>query len=132
MNKVFYYYLLFFLASFSLVAQGQKSISEKTEQEIRTLICHKWFPDSLQMGGEKISAKIAGIEKDFIYFHRDGTFSDPTTKPGDKNNWQYNHQTKSITTEGGVKKILVIDERILVLSADMDGEKVKIFLKKHN
>lgn len=123
-------FLTFFVSS----VFGQKSNLEKSEQEIKSLIAHKWYPDSLQIGTEKVSAKFVGIDKDFIHFHSDGTFSDDTKWPAgytpSKNKWYYNHKAKTITTDGGVKRILLITEKKLVFSADMDGQRAILFFRR--
>lgn len=135
MTKTSYLFLMSLLLTFSLSAVGQGLNPQRSEQEIRFLLTHKWFFDSVQVGNEKISAESAGEGRAFIHLRRDGTFSDASKLlegVAFNNKWYYNHKTKSITMAGEVVKVLSIDEKRLMYSMVMDGKRIIAFLKREN
>jgi hypothetical protein len=99
----------------------------QTEQETRTLLCHKWKAVSIEIQGEKESQD----EDLYITFLKDGTFidSDNGNKPS-KEKWTYNHKTKTLITGDIIKKIVTINEKELKLSTEMDGQNIIVTLKR--
>jgi len=120
------YLFIFFilLASSSFDAIGQSSL---TEQEVKTMLCHKWQAMTMEIQGEKISAD----EDLYITFLKNGTFIDSqegNNEPNEK--WTYTHSTMTITTGGIIKKILKIDDKQLKLRTKMEGQNTIVTLKR--
>ena len=122
MRKQFLFLSILLTTSISSISQ-----STPTEQETRTLLCHKWKAISIEIQGEKESQD----EDLYITFLKNGTFidSEEGNKPS-KEKWTYNHKTMTITTGDIIKKILTINEKELKISTKMDGESIILSLKR--
>jgi hypothetical protein len=100
--------ILLLLSCFQGISQTKSTVL--SEQETKSLLCHKWRVVSLTVSGEKIP-----MEKDDIYviaFFTDGRFLD--SQEGEEK-WTYNHATRTITTGNVPKKIIRITDTELVL-----------------
>ena len=122
MHQFFSFFILLLILSLSSFSQ-----SKPTEQQIKTMLCHKWKVSTIESQGEKLPAE----EDVYITFRKDGTFIDSQEggKPSD-NKWTYNHKTTTLTTGDVSKKILRITEKELKLSAKMDGQNMILTLKR--
>lgn len=127
--KLVFIITLALFSTISSTAFAQATKPQKTESEVKKSICHKWQVVSMQIQGEHVPMD-AGEDLYYLTFLQNGTFIDSQddSSPSD-NKWTYNHKTSSITTGGVVKKIVLIEEKKLVLSANMDGGKTLITLK---
>ena len=67
--KIYLFVLPFLLASLSFKAVGQSTL---TEQQVKTMLCHKWKAISMKVQGEQIPAD----EDVYITFLINGTFTD--------------------------------------------------------
>lgn len=120
-------YLLIFLAILSFLSFYAHGQSKLTEQEVKSMLCHKWQPVSMEVEGEQISLD----EELYITFLANGTFIE--FQEGDqasKSKWTYNHNTMTVTTGGVAKKILRIDDKQLKFKSNMDGQTAIVTLKR--
>jgi hypothetical protein len=108
---------------------GQPALSEKTEQEVKDMLCHKWQPVSVEEDGKTIP-----MEKEdsviYIIFLKDGTFIDYFEGNSPSNKWTYNHKTKTVTTAHEAKKIVSLNAKELVLMYKVDGSSSIITMRR--
>ena len=120
-----YFSIFFILLSFlSFNAHGQPKL---TEQEVKSMLCHKWQVLSMEVEGEQMSAD----EEIYITFLANGTFID--SQEGDqssKSKWTYSHNTMTVTTGGVAKRILNIDDKQLKFKSKMGGQTAIMTLKR--
>ena len=118
------YLFIFFtvLASSAFNAIGQ---SKLTEQEVKTLLCHKWKLVIMEVQGEQHN-----VDDDlFLTFLKDGTFIDSQDGNKPQKKWTYNHSTMTVKAVGAFK-ILKIDDKGLKLKPIEDKEIISVTLKR--
>ena len=126
-KHIFLALFLVFITAATLSAQT--TASPRTEQEIKSLLCHKWQIRILNVAGEDLPME-PGDEKSFVTYFKDGTFLVESQDGNEKDKWIYNHKNKSIKSSDVVKKIEFIDEKKLVLSITTDGLVTKMTLAR--
>lgn len=131
MKAVFFVVFATTLSTTSIKTLGQSTNSQKSEQEVKDMLCHKWYPVSMKQNGEAIP-----MEKEdsalYIIFRKDGTFIDYFEGDSPSNKWTYNHKTMTIITAHEAKKIVRIDDRELVLMYKQDGISLILTLKRYD
>lgn len=109
---------------------AQTAPDEKTEKEVKTLICHDWQVVAMELQGQSYSKEAMG-ENMFITFYTNGTLSDSMGEdPSTRTKWTYDHKTRTITSGGIEKKILSISDTEMVITATMNGQSTKATLKR--
>lgn len=104
--------LLAFILSFILlnIVSANDKVTKFTEQEIKTLLCHKWKLTFLEYKGNKkeIPSK---LPESHILFLPDGRLEEYEGKTKYTGTWSYNHTTKTITTidKDGNEKHAIIE-----------------------
>jgi|GEM_PF-3683181 len=112
--------LVTLLNTISFSVLGQTAHSQKSEQEVLNMLCHKWQPISLKINGEIIPTEKADSAL-YIIFRKDGTFIDYFEGNSPSNKWTYNHETMTITMVNQPGKIFLINDKELVLAYKKDG-----------
>jgi len=112
--------LVTLLNTISFSVLGQTAHSQKSEQEVLNMLCHKWQPISLKINGEIIPTEKADSAL-YIIFRKDGTFIDYFEGNSPSNKWTYNHKTMTITMVNQPGKIFLINDKELVLAYKKDG-----------
>src|SRR5436190_22078968 len=85
-----------------ILSLSSYSQSKPTEQQIKTMLCHKCKAVAIESHGEKVLA----TEDLYITFLKDGTFIDSQGHDPSNVKWTLNYKTMTLTTKDVVKKIL--------------------------
>jgi hypothetical protein len=90
-------YLLIFCCASLLSAFSQDASKPLAEQDVKSLLCHKWNLSYLEGMGKKIS--VPGKSPQLLLeFVKDGTLNEKAGKKNYTGKWSYNHDTHIITT----------------------------------
>lgn len=123
----------FLLASISSTIFANDVINKLSEQEIKTMLCHKWKLTFLEFKGKKKDIP-ANVPASFIGFLPDGTFYQLDGKQKYNGTWTYSHSTKTITTidKDGTEKHAIVDlgNDIFVMNGKYKGFVFNMGLKK--
>jgi len=105
----------------------------KTEQEIKSMLCHKWHLTYVEAKGKKMPAP-NDTNNDFVLFKPDGTLTEMEVgkerRPG---KWTYNHSDMTLKIDDAdgidVNKIVKITSTDLVLQSKFDNVLTKWIMK---
>ena len=120
-------FLLISLISISVSAQ-----TEKTEKEMKALLCHKWKVTAVQMDSVRVPAEKFKDKPMYLIFKADGTFIDSTMdfKEDRNSKWVYDHATKTVKADGDIMNIEKLTETELVISGKSEESVMKLYLKR--
>jgi hypothetical protein len=108
------------------------AIAQKSEQEVRTLLMHKWKITAMQLKGETIP--MTDEMSEFFVFKPNNIFIDINDNKPSKGTWAYNSKTKIITTrndnEVQLHEIVNISLTDLIMTAKTDEGMSKLLLKR--
>jgi hypothetical protein len=120
-------YLYVFLALLSFSSVTASAQSKPTEQQIRSLICHKWKAAAMELQGKEIPMT---VEEMYIAFLPDGTYVSSQEGYKSSGKWVYIHNTRTVITGGILKKIVAIDDKQLKFRSKMDGQEVIVTMNR--
>lgn len=117
-------YTLLLIILFSLKGYAQTTLAQLTEQEIKTMICHKWKLSYLEGKGKKMNIS-DNILKLYLGFKPDGSLYEIQGKKNYSGTWTYNHDTYTIVTDDRDGKenwnIVSITDKLLVVKTKFKG-----------
>jgi hypothetical protein len=106
--------------------------AQKTEQEVRKLLMHKWKITGMELKGETIPMP-DGL-REFFVFKANNIFIDINDNKPSKGTWSYNPKTQIITTkddgDAQLHEIVNISLTDLVITAKTDEGMSKLLLKR--
>jgi len=129
MNKILLFSVFLFITASSF---AQKDTT-RSEQEVKTLLCHKWKVTHIEMNGQKIPLP-PELGESSLEIIADGTLIEKDATEEIKGKWSYDHKTKILTTDDrdGIIKhvILKISETELIFKSEVDGTEMNLIMKR--
>jgi hypothetical protein len=130
--KLFVAPFLFTLFLLSSVASSEVYGQAKTEQEVKTLLCHKWLLTHMEVEGEKVEVD-EEMSDSYLVFKKDGSLSEMNGSTTIASRWTYDHKNKTVSTgdEGQEKfKLVKITNTELILQTDVDDMVMNLIMKR--
>ena len=131
MKKLFLSVILTSFVITSIFAND--ALSNLSEQQIKTLFCHKWKLNYLEFKGKRKEIP-SSLPESILVFLNDGKLEQYEGKTKYTGTWTYNHSTKTITTidKDGTEKYIIeeVGNELFVMSSKIKGFEFKMGLKK--
>lgn len=109
------------------------AITSLSEQQLKTMLCHKWKLTFLEYQGKRKEIP-QNVPASYIGFLSDGTMYQIEGKMNYKGTWTYNHATKTITTidKDGTElhTIVELNDQQFVMNGKYKGYIFNMGLKK--
>ena len=109
------------------------ALNTLSEQQVKTMLCHKWKLTYLEYKGKKKDIP-TNVPESFIGFLADGTLYQTEGKMKYTGTWTYNHATKTVTTidKDGTEKHTIVDlgKDLFVMNGKYKGFVFNMGLKK--
>jgi len=131
-NLLFIFILVLPFVS-SSTAFSQTKTPPKTEQEIKTLLCHKWKLTAMEAKGQKVELP-PDMGNSFVSFKNDGTLVETDEGKDYQGRWTYDHRTMTLTTndKDGIEnqKIVKISEVELIIKSKWQEITMNLIMKR--
>ena len=133
MNKTLILFLFALLAALSNTVSGQSKVPQRTAQDIKSMLCHKWKLTHMEANGKRMALP-PEMGEATVTFKSDGTLieTDEGQKFGGK--WTYFHKSMTllIDDKDGKQKqnILKLTPTQLILKSDYKGLSMNMIMKK--
>jgi hypothetical protein len=130
-----YAFTLLFILPFLIKGYSQHPLALLQEQDVRSLLCHKWNLAYLEGLGKKIS--VTGKSPQLLLqFNNDGTLNESSGKKNYSGKWSYNHSTHLITTDDQDGReeytIVTLSVEELVIRSKFKGVKFNMGMQRVN
>lgn len=111
------------------------SIEDLSEKEIMNLLCSgKWHLSYMEMDGQHIDFPDNEVQANWTVFNSDGTHQSEEMGESYGGTWEYNHSSKTLTTndkDGKVDLVIVkIDGNELKVTLIDQGKEMMVGMKK--
>ena len=127
MKKI--YGFLFFILFLLHPGFSQASFKQFSEQQIRSLLCHKWKLSFLEGMGKKVAVP-ESVPKLYLGFKPDGSLYEIEGKKNYSGTWTYKHATFTLTTndQDGKENYSIenITDNLLVIKTKIKGVMVNL------
>ena len=120
--------LLILTVTFLQDTQGfsQDKIQQKSEQQIKDLLCRKWKLIKMKSAGKE--ATLPPQMQASLHFQSDGTLIETDEGKEYKGKWTYNYKTRTLVTDDrdGIENhyVIQLDNSELVYTDNKDGMKI--------
>ena len=106
----------------------------KTEQEVRSLLCHKWKVTHMETAERKVA--VPAEYELYMDIRSNGTLIELEPEGEHNGKWKYEHETRTFITDDddGIKKheVIKINEKEFIIKSDLGGELVNLIMKRVN
>ena len=133
MKKTILLILLIFTIINSQAVFAQTKPQSQTEQEIKTMLCHKWKLTHMETQGERNSLP-PDMGESYMLLKSDGTLIETDEGKDYQGKWAYDHKTMTLKTDDkdGVEKhkIIKITDTELIIKSKFDGMAMNMIMKR--
>jgi hypothetical protein len=133
MRKLLFISILTLHTTLSITSFGQSTASQKTEQEVKNMLCHKWKVSQMEVQGKRIGFP-PDWDASIITFNNDGTLIEVSEGKSYQGKWTYEHKTMSIITndKDGIEKqqILKITSNQLIIKSKYQEMPMNLIMQR--
>ncbi len=133
MSKFLLVSFLCLLIPLSFTAYGQPKLPQKTEREVKMMLCHRWKLTHMEASGKRMKLP-PEMGEATVTFNSDGTLIEADEGQRFAGKWAYIHKSMSLITDDrdGKQKqtILKITPAQLILKADYQGMAMNMIMSR--